>query len=161
MEDKASLVTESSDASSHVQAPALTSQDEDVGKDPSKVGSSGLLGEGEGEEAETTEFEVRAKFWKFDTEAKAYKDLGICVAKVKSNNDTHKKRLLARNEANGKVAVNFHIYKSIQVTRDKNVCSFLGFSEDGKPTQFRTKVKTDDKAQEFQEALSRAAAAAN
>ncbi|PWZ02266.1 hypothetical protein BCV70DRAFT_156734 [Testicularia cyperi] len=131
----------------------------DAAGDPSKTQSSGLLGEGEGEESETTIEEARAKIWKLDMETKAWKDLGVCIAKIKSNTETGKNRLLARNEANGKVAVNFMVYKGITVTQDKTVNSFLGF-EDGKPTQYRFKVKLEDKAKEFKTALENAAAKA-
>ncbi|SPO25433.1 uncharacterized protein UTRI_03149_B [Ustilago trichophora] len=127
--------------------------------DPSKTSSSGLLGEGEGEESESTLFEARAKIWRLDMETKAWKDLGICIAKLKHDSSTGKHRLLARNEANGKVAVNFMTYKGLKSTLDKTVNSFLGF--DGKdPTQYRVKVKTEDMAKELKEVLEEAAAKA-
>lgn len=127
--------------------------------DPSKTSSSGLLGEGEGEESESTLFEARAKIWRLDMETKAWKDLGICIAKLKHDSSTGKYRLLARNEANGKVAVNFMTYKGLKSTLDKTVSSFLGF--DGKdPTQYRVKVKTEDTAKELKEVLEGAAAKA-
>ncbi|EPQ28633.1 uncharacterized protein PFL1_03936 [Pseudozyma flocculosa PF-1] len=122
-------------------------------------GSNGLLGEGEGEEDETQMHEVRAKFWRFDQEGKAWKDLGIVIAKLKKHKETGKRRMLVRNEANGKVVVNFNLYSSIKVTQDKNVVSFLGF-DGSTPTQFRCKIKTEDGARAFKDAIEREAAAA-
>ncbi|KAI3483759.1 hypothetical protein L1887_53349 [Cichorium endivia] len=106
-----------------------------------------------------TLFEVRAKFWKLDAESKSWKDLGVCITKLKHSAETGKHRLLARNEANGKVAVNFMTYKGLKTTQDKTINAFLGF--DGKtPTQYRMKIKTEDQAGEFKQKLEAAAAKA-
>ena len=140
-----------------ISAPAATStaadDDED---DASKPQSSGLLGEGEGEESERTLFEVRAKIWRLDVESKTWKDLGVCIAKIKHDSNTNKHRLLARNEANGKVAVNFMTYKGLKTTLDKTVNAVLGF-DGSTPTQYRMKVKTEDSAQELKRVLENAA----
>lgn len=140
--------------------PAAVSSSEDTADgtgDPSKTQSSGLLGEGEGEESESTLHEARAKIWALDPSTKSWKDLGVCIAKLKHNSDTGKHRLLARNEANGKVAVNFMTYKGLKTNLAGTVNSFLGF--DGKePTTYRVKVKTEDAAKEFKEKLENASA---
>ncbi|SJX62909.1 uncharacterized protein SRS1_13736 [Sporisorium reilianum f. sp. reilianum] len=154
----------STPASSTAAPAAATSSDstatEDTSADDaSKPQSSGLLGEGEGEESECTLHEVRAKIWRLDIESKSWKDLGVCIAKIKHDSATGKHRLLARNEANGKVAVNFMTYKGLKSTLDKTVNSFLGF--DGKePAQYRMKVKTEDAASEFKQTLEGVAAKA-
>ncbi|KAN0061770.1 hypothetical protein ACQY0O_005763 [Thecaphora frezii] len=119
-------------------------------------GSNGLVGEGEGEEDETSTHEVRAKFWRFDSEGKAWKDMGIGIAKLKKHKENGKCRMLVRNEANGKVVVNFNIYASIKPKQEKNVLSFLGF-DGSTPTQYRCKIKTDQGAQEFKEAVEKEA----
>lgn len=147
-------------ASAATEAAADSTDDSNPNADdPSKTQSSGLLGEGEGEESEATLFEVRAKIWRLDMETKSWKDLGVCIAKLKHDSTTGKHRLLARNEANGKVAVNFMAYKGWKTTLDKTVNSFLGF--DGKdPTQYRMKVKTEDMAKEFKQKVEEAGAKA-
>lgn len=151
-------VTPAAPAASTADSTAESNEDGGSG-DPSKTQSSGLLGEGEGEEGEQTLFEVRAKFWKLDAETKSWKDLGVCITKLKHSAETGKHRLLARNEANGKVAVNFMTYKGLKTTQDKTVNAFLGF--DGKtPTQYRMKIKTEDQASEFKQKLEAAAAKA-
>ncbi|GAC93519.1 hypothetical protein PHSY_001084 [Pseudozyma hubeiensis SY62] len=151
-------------ASAPTSAPATTpaatgsdsAADSESTDDPSKPSSSGLLGEGEGEESESTLLTVRSKIWRLDMSTKSWKDLGVCVAKIKHDSSTNKHRLLARNEANGKVAVNFLIYKGLKSSLDKTVNAFLGF--DGKdPTQYRMKVKTEDDAKEFKGVLEEAA----
>ncbi|SNX84406.1 uncharacterized protein MEPE_03115 [Melanopsichium pennsylvanicum] len=134
-----------------------STEDTSSSDDPSKAQSSGLLGEGEGEESESTLFEVRAKIWRLDMETKLWKDLGVCIAKIKHDSATGKHRLLARNEANGKVAVNFMAYKGLKTMLDKTVNSFLGF--DGQePMQLRIKVKTEDMAKEFKDKIEDAGA---
>lgn len=161
---QASPAPASGPATTSVATDAATSNisaSEDASPDPStddasKSQSSGLLGEGEGEESERTLLEVRAKIWRLDMESKSWKDLGVCIAKIKHDSATGKHRLLARNEANGKVAVNFMLYKGLKSSLDKTVNAFLGF--DGKePTQYRMKVKTQESAEEFKEALEGAA----
>ncbi|KAJ1032958.1 hypothetical protein NDA16_000237 [Ustilago loliicola] len=140
------------------QPAAASSEDAaDSSDDPSKTQSSGLLGEGEGEESESSLHEARAKIWSLDPTTKSWKDLGVCIAKLKHNSDTGKHRLLARNEANGKVAVNFMTYKGLKTKLEGTVNSFLGF--DGKePTTYRVKVKTEDAAKEFKAKLESASA---
>lgn len=124
--------------------------------DPSKPSTSGLLGEGEGEETESTLLEVRSKIWRLDTSTKSWKDLGVCIAKIKHDSGTNKHRLLARNEANGKVVANFLLYKGLKSSLDKTVNAFLGF-EGTQPTQYRMKVKTEESAGEFKRVLEEAA----
>lgn len=155
---KPSPAVASAPATSSVVAPAAAATSSDPASedtstdDASKPQSSGLLGKGEGEESERTLLEVRAKIWRLDIESKSWKDLGVCIAKVKHDSATGKHRLLARNEANGKVAVNFMTYKGLKSNLDKTINAFLGF--DGKePTQYRMKVKTEDSAKEFKELL--------
>ena len=87
---------DTSDAASPAESAAATS---DAGA------TSGLLGEGEGEEDEDVTHDARAKFWKFDQEGKSWKDLGIGFVKLKKHKETGKHRMLVRNEANGKVVV--------------------------------------------------------
>ncbi|KAJ9479086.1 RanBD1 domain-containing protein [Pseudozyma hubeiensis] len=150
----------SAPASAPAATPSATGSDSaaesESTDDPSKPSSSGLLGEGEGEESESTLLTVRSKIWRLDMSTKSWKDLGVCVAKIKHDSSTNKHRLLARNEANGKVAVNFLVYKGLKSSLDKTVNAFLGF--DGKdPTQYRMKVKTEDDAKEFKSVLEEAA----
>ena len=79
----------------------------------------------------------------------------MCIAKLKVHKETGKHRLLARNEANGKVTVNFMTYKGLKCTLDKTVNSLLGFDE-GKPVQLRVKTKTEEQAKEFKQHLEEA-----
>jgi nucleoporin NUP2 len=114
-----------------------------------------LSGKGEGEENEDCLHEVRSKVWTLK-EGK-WADLGIGLFKIKKNTSDGKKRVLVRNEGNGKVMVNFRLVESFKPIKDKNVVSFLGFDGEGKPANYRCKVKTDDSANELAGALQREA----
>ncbi|KAJ1025359.1 hypothetical protein NDA13_004172 [Ustilago tritici] len=145
-------------AQTAASSAASSGEDRTSGSDdPSKNQSSGPLGEGEGEESESTLHEVRAKIWSLDPPTKAWKDLGVCVAKLKHNSETGKHRLLARNEANGKVAVNFMTYKGLKTKLESTVNTFLGF-EGKEPMTYRVKVKTEDMSKELKEKLEGASA---
>ena len=114
-----------------------------------------LSGTGEGEEDEDCLHEVRCKMWNLK-EGK-WADLGIGLFKVKKNKSNGKKRVLVRNAGNGKVVVNFRLTEGFKPIKDKNIVSFLGFDGDGKPTNYRCKVKTDDGAGELTAVLEREA----
>lgn len=115
--------------------------------------SSALLGSGEGEEGESTLFEVRAKFWRFASGK--WEDLGVGIARVKrrSDSDEAPRRLLVRNVGNGAVSVNFNIVPDFTAKQEKAVLSFTGFDADGKGLPMRCKVKTKESAVEFKNAL--------
>ncbi|PWN26672.1 hypothetical protein BDZ90DRAFT_232804 [Jaminaea rosea] len=123
--------------------------------------SSALLGSGEGEEGETTVFEVRAKFWKFAS-AK-WEDLGVGIARVKRPSSTaadqggSPRRLLVRNAGNGAVTVNFNLFPDFKATQSAQSLGFTGFDAEGKGQPMRCKVKTADSAGEFVQVLEREA----
>lgn len=118
--------------------------------------SSALTGSGEGEEGETTDFEVRAKFWKFV--GGSWVDSGVGIARVKRRTDgdgSNTRRLLVRNATTGAVSVNFTLHKEFKVTQTGSSLSFTGFDEHGKGLPMRCKVKTEDSAREFKEAMEK------
>ncbi|PWN51880.1 hypothetical protein IE53DRAFT_31819 [Violaceomyces palustris] len=138
-------------------AAATTDGSEPSPEEDAGGSSSGLLsGKGEGEEDEEVLHEVRAKLWKFDGEQKTWKDLGIGMVKIKKHSETGKKRLLVRSEGNGKVVVNFYLFKGLAPALEKTTVAFLGF-EGSTPTQIRCKIKTEDDAKRFKESLEREA----
>lgn len=116
-----------------------------------------LSGIGEGEENEDCLHEVRSKVWTLKDGKWA--DLGIGLFKIKKNKDDAKRRILVRNEGNGKVMVNFRLMKTFKPIKDKNVVSFLGFDSEGKPANYRCRVKTNDMADDLTGALQREAEA--
>ena len=105
---------------------------------------------GEGEENETTEHEARVKIWRL-VQGK-WADQGVTVFRIKKNKETAKCRILARNAVNGNVVLNFNLYASMNVSRDKGVLTFLGFDE-AKPVNLRCKLKTEDAAEALKAAL--------
>lgn len=124
-----------------------------------KATSALLSGVGEGEEDEDSAHEVRCKIWSL--ESGKWNDLGIGNMKIKKHKTSGKRRVLVRNEGNGKVTVNFRILPTFKPNIDKNVVSFLGFTAvEGKPMNYRCKIKTDDGARELKDAMEREAKAA-
>lgn len=109
-----------------------------------------LTSQGEGEEDEDTSFEVRAKIWRLD--AGKWQDMGVCIVRIKTSKHSGKSRVLARNAVNGNVVLNFALYEGMRVTCEKSVLMFLGFV-DAKPCNLRCKVKTNEAAESFKEAL--------
>lgn len=131
-----------------------TSGDES-GSASDKNKSALLSGTGEGEEEESSLHEVRCKIWNL-SDGK-WNDLGIGSLKIKKHKTTSKQRVLVRNEGNGKVTVNFNIMSTFKPTQDKNVVTFLGFDQSGKPTNYRCKIKTEGDAKDLKEALEKSA----
>ncbi|PWN35064.1 uncharacterized protein FA14DRAFT_178445 [Meira miltonrushii] len=131
-----------------------TSGDDSAGASD-KTKSALLAGTGEGEEDENSLHEVRCKIWNL-SDGK-WNDLGIGALKIKKHKTTSKKRVLVRNEGNGKVTVNFNIMSTFKPTQDKNVVTFLGFDQTGKPTNYRCKIKTEGDAKDLKEALENSA----
>lgn len=136
---------------SNETTPQSTSQEETTDKPTSAL----LSGVGEGEEDEESLHEVRCKMWYLDQGK--WNDLGIGSLKVKRNKTTNKRRVLVRNEGNGKVTVNFLLLASFKAKQEKTVVSFLGFDPTGKPTNYRCKIKTEDAAQELKSVLEKEA----
>ncbi|UZJ53204.1 hypothetical protein CBS101457_002524 [Exobasidium rhododendri] len=116
-----------------------------------------LSGTGEGEEDEDCLHEVRCKVWSLKDGQ--WVDLGIGLFKIKRNKGDGKKRVLVRNAGNGKVMVNFRLTKGFKAIKDKNFVSFLGFDGEGKPVNYRCKVKTNESADELSSVMEREAMA--
>lgn len=139
------------------QAAPATEGDDNAASEETAPSASALLGSGEGEEGETTLFEVRAKFWRFT--AGKWEDLGVGIARVKrrSDDDSGSRRLLVRNAGNGAVSVNFNLFADFKATQTGQTLSFTGFDAEGKGLPMRCKVKTKESAEEFKEALEQQA----
>ena len=76
----------------------------------------------------------------------------MTIFKIKKNKETQKCRVLARNAVNGNPVLNFNLYASLNVSRDKGILTFLGFDE-AKPLNLRCKLKTQDGAEALKTAL--------
>ncbi|GAA5977245.1 hypothetical protein JCM10908_004907 [Rhodotorula pacifica] len=113
-------------------------------------GANPFTGLGEGEEGEEVLHASRCKVYRI--EGGNSKDLGIANAQLKEKEG--KVRMLARNETNGKVVVNFSLYPSLTLKREKIFLTFLGFDENAKPTTYRLKFKTVEIVEEFEEAVN-------
>lgn len=144
---------ETSETSAEPGSGATSGDDSASASDKTK--SALLSGTGEGEEDENSLHEVRCKIWNL-SDGK-WNDLGIGALKIKKHKTTSKQRVLVRNEGNGKVTVNFNIMSTFKPTQDKNVVTFLGFDQTGKPTNYRCKIKTEGDAKDLKEALEKSA----
>ncbi|TCD67857.1 hypothetical protein EIP91_011854 [Steccherinum ochraceum] len=121
--------------------------------------------DGEGEQDETSEHQVRSKVYKMskkDDGSQAWTDLGVGLLKVKKHSSTGTRRLLLRNSSTGKIVINFNIYTGMTPSVAKNTVSFVGHDNTeqaavpGSATPFKLRVKTEGEAHELKDALDRA-----
>ncbi|KAF8444605.1 hypothetical protein L210DRAFT_3758587 [Boletus edulis BED1] len=112
--------------------------------------------EGEGEEDEETTHLVRCKVYRlFKSEDKnEWKDVGVGMFRLKKHKETNVRRALLRNSNTGRILINFRINKSLKPTLAKNAVSFVGY-DDGTPTSFSIRVKTEEQAKDLKQALER------
>ncbi|KAL7004372.1 hypothetical protein EMMF5_006063 [Cystobasidiomycetes sp. EMM_F5] len=119
-----------------------------------------LTGEGAGEENEVTLAEGRVKLYKMEEREgrKEYVEHGVNIVKVKRDGSTGKLRLLGRNDANGRVNVNFSLSSptsSMNLKVEKAFLSLLGFDK-GSPCPMRFRFKNAEGASSFKAALESA-----
>ncbi|KAK4699367.1 nucleoporin NUP2, partial [Phenoliferia sp. Uapishka_3] len=120
------------------------------------VVSSGLLGKGVGEEGEKVLYELRAKV--FRIKGSDATDLGVASVYIKEREDDGSKRVLARNQGNGAVVMNFRLQPGMTVKVEKTFLTFMGF--DGTtPQTYRLRVKTVGETEEAKKMLEEHAGA--
>ncbi|KAF9167451.1 hypothetical protein DFQ26_004587 [Actinomortierella ambigua] len=111
---------------------------------------SNLVDNREGEEGESTVFEVRAKLYAF--EGSEHKDLGVGQFRVNEVETTKKRRMIMRN-GTGMLTLNSWVIQGMAAKRDKNTVTVFAIA-DGKPKRFALRVKTEDSAKELEAALA-------
>ncbi|KAG0240083.1 hypothetical protein BGW41_007248 [Actinomortierella wolfii] len=111
---------------------------------------SNLVDNREGEEGETTVFEVRAKLYAY--EGSEHKDLGVGQFRVNEVEATKKRRMIMRN-ATGMLTLNSWIIQGMPAKREKNTLTVFAIA-DGKPKRYAVRVKTEDSAKELEAALA-------
>ncbi|KAG0269008.1 hypothetical protein DFQ27_005114 [Actinomortierella ambigua] len=111
---------------------------------------SNLVDNREGEEGESTVFEVRAKLYAF--EGSEHKDLGVGQFRVNEVETTKKRRMIMRN-GTGMLTLNSWIIQGMAAKRDKSTVTVFAIA-DGKPKRFALRVKTEDSAKELEAALA-------
>lgn len=118
-------------------------------------GANPFAAPGAGEEGEVVRHTVRGKLWKLKDGAH---DLGVANISIKEREEDGKKklRLLARNEVNGAVLMNFSLYPNFAPKVEKAFITFLGFDAEGKPMQYRIRVKTKEMVEELDQKLQEA-----
>ena len=107
---------------------------------------------GEGEENENTLHEVRCSVIKLE-DGQWHKS-GTGTIAVKEDRETGKHRLLARNEVNSNVMVNFRITPQLEVSVEKTFLIFVGF-DGSKPQPYRVRTKTKEQAEELKRAIDK------
>ncbi|KAG9316618.1 hypothetical protein JVU11DRAFT_2672 [Chiua virens] len=116
--------------------------------------------EGEGEEGEEITHAVRCKVFRLSKsqDKSEWKDLGIGIFRLKKHKETHVRRALMRNSNTGRILVNFRMYAALKPSLAKTSISFIGI-ENGAPTSYRIRVKTEEQAGDLKQALEREIAA--
>ncbi|KAJ2126307.1 hypothetical protein IW147_000055 [Coemansia sp. RSA 720] len=110
-----------------------------------------------GEEGETTVHKVRGKVYMWDSEKKAFKDLGVGNLRIntwETDQGDKRARVLCRQETTEKITLNASMFAKMMVEHkgnDKNVG--LLAVVDAKPTRFMFRVKTTGEASDLKKAL--------
>ncbi|KAJ2481364.1 hypothetical protein IWW56_001794 [Coemansia sp. RSA 2131] len=110
-----------------------------------------------GEEGETTVHKVRGKVYMWDSEKKAFKDLGVGNLRIntwETDEGDKRARVLCRQETTEKITLNASMFAKMMVEHkgnDKNVG--LLAVVDAKPTRFMFRVKTTGEASDLKKAL--------
>ncbi|BGP33690.1 hypothetical protein JCM10296v2_005494 [Rhodotorula toruloides] len=137
--------------------PAASSAPSTAGETDSRAqtpGANPFTAPGEGEEGEDVLHSVRGKVWRI--EGGQSSELGIANVAVKERKEGGKVRLLARNETNGAVLINFSLYPSLSLKKEKVFVTFLGFGPDAKPVTYRLRFKDVAMVEEFVDAVEEA-----
>ncbi|KAM0790056.1 hypothetical protein ACM66B_005384 [Microbotryomycetes sp. NB124-2] len=128
--------------------PASSTADDD-----GAAWSSGLFGQGAGEEGESVLHQVKTKVYVLAKEGAQEKGVGVLSIKEKDGDNGKKvRRVLTRNEGNNSVMMNFLIQPSMQPKIEKTFVTILGF-EGSEPTMYRLRVKTKEMAEELYQRL--------
>eukprot|EP00057_Strongylocentrotus_purpuratus_P015333 XP_011669807.1 PREDICTED: E3 SUMO-protein ligase RanBP2 isoform X4 [Strongylocentrotus purpuratus] len=115
-----------------------------------------------GEEGEEVKFSHRAKLYRYDGEAKAWKERGVGDIKVLYNAQDHAYRIVMRREQVFKVCANHSITSHIELCPNSGsdrswVWSAMDASEGTvQNEQLAVRFKTADTAKEFKEAVDKA-----
>ncbi|KAF8985522.1 hypothetical protein BGZ46_003811 [Entomortierella lignicola] len=126
---------------------AGTQGDEEKMPDDTK---SELMDNREGEENETTVFEVRAKL--FTIVDNEYKDLGVGQFRVNENSETKKRRMIMRTTGTGLLTLNSWVIQGMPPKREKNNVTLFAI-EEGKPKKFVLRVKEEQAAKDAVQAM--------
>ncbi|OMH85814.1 Nucleoporin nup61 [Zancudomyces culisetae] len=110
---------------------------------------------GVGEENEDQLFNNRVKLYKFNTDTKAFVDLGIGYFRINVNkSDKKKARLLCRQEGSNKVTMNASVYKKMSAehkagTKDTSIVVLSQEDKEPKLAKFTVRTKTVELADEL------------
>ncbi|KAL2917923.1 hypothetical protein HK105_202336 [Polyrhizophydium stewartii] len=131
--------------------------DDDAAPPDEQIGDALLTGEGEQEE--TTEYEVRAKLFLPEDQGK-WVAKGVGPFRIKRNKATGKMRLLMRLDNVGHLLLNAAVFKEMPVsTVASEQVSIMAPGLDGKLTKMLLRVKNKELAAELVAALGKAKAA--
>ncbi|KAK4051026.1 hypothetical protein OIV83_003155 [Microbotryomycetes sp. JL201] len=152
LSSRAESLAGSDTAPSTVDGEAVSAADADAASS-----SSGLFGQGVGEEGETVLHQVKTKVVVLGKEGPQEKGIGILSIKEKTGDDGKTvRRVLTRNEGNNSVMMNFLIQPSMVPKLEKTFVTILGF-DGSQPTMYRLRVKTKEMAEELHKQLLDAA----
>ncbi|BGP18008.1 hypothetical protein JCM10213_005047 [Rhodosporidiobolus nylandii] len=121
-------------------------------------GGNPFAAPGEGEEGETSLYTTRARVWKLAGGESEILGTGTVSFKEKEVDGKTKIRMLARNETNGSVMINFSLHPSFSTATQKSFVTFTGFDADAKPVIYRVRVKDADAVKEFEDKVGEAKA---
>ncbi|KAJ1948273.1 hypothetical protein EC988_005247 [Linderina pennispora] len=139
------------DESQNADDDAANDDEENVDEPPKKPTTAG-------EEGEITETETRSKLYKWDAEAKAYKDLGIGIFKVKSwtADGAKRARLLCRQVGSDKLTLNVSVFREMVTDhQDGKKEVVVMVIVDGKPVRYLVRVKTPEMAKALYDVIER------
>ncbi|KAF8925849.1 hypothetical protein EDD21DRAFT_372310 [Dissophora ornata] len=134
--------------------PAASSSSNTANQDESEKmpddTKSQLVDTREGEEGESTVFEVRAKLYSFVNNEP--KDLGVGQFRVNENSETKKRRMIMRTGGTGLITLNSWVIQGMPPKREKTTVTVFAI-EDGKPKKFVLRVKEEASAEALSNAL--------
>ncbi|GAA5986551.1 hypothetical protein JCM11641_003672 [Rhodosporidiobolus odoratus] len=140
-------------SASTTAAPTPDSESTDTSSQSQTPGANPFAAPGAGEEGETALFVTRGRVYKLKgTESEL---LGVANVSIKSKEVEGKKkvRVLARNETNGSVVINFSLHPALTLNVQKLFITFTGFDAEAKPVIYRIRVKDLDAVSEFEKAV--------
>ncbi|GAA5822405.1 hypothetical protein JCM11251_006327 [Rhodosporidiobolus azoricus] len=143
-------------AASRTASVAPSDASETTDSAPQTPGGNPFAAPGEGEEGETVLHAVRAKVWRLEGGQQELLGVANVQLKEKEEDGKSKVRMLARNETNGVVLINFSLHSSFSLKCEKVFATFTGFDSSAKPVIYRLRVKTKEMVDEFEQEVEKA-----
>ncbi|GAA5878088.1 hypothetical protein JCM8547_002825 [Rhodosporidiobolus lusitaniae] len=139
-------------------APSDASEAPSAADGSQTPGGNPFAAPGEGEEGETVLHAARGKVWRIKGAEQELAGIANVQLKERQEGGKGKVRMLARNETNGAVLINFSLHAGLTIKVEKVFATFTGFDDQAKPVIYRLRFKTPEMVKEFEEAVEEAKA---